>query len=83
MVTYWAKEESLFLPRARLMQNMVKNLTGFLSEPLLPLHLKFPRLMHLGLPVGFSTFIQPLFPVTLTHAPFDKSLVNHSLALSL
>jgi hypothetical protein len=41
METYWAKEESLFLPQAQLMKNMVKNLTSFLSEPLLSFHLKF------------------------------------------
>jgi hypothetical protein len=41
MATYWAKEESLFLLRAQLMQKLVENLTGFKSEPLLPLHLKF------------------------------------------
>jgi hypothetical protein len=32
MTTYWEKEESMFLPRAWLMQKMVKNLTDFLSE---------------------------------------------------
>jgi hypothetical protein len=83
MATYWVKEESFFLPRAQLMKKLVKKLTVFLSELLLPLHLKFPRFMHQGLPVGFSTFLQPLFHVTLTHAPFDKILVKHSLALSL
>jgi hypothetical protein len=41
MATYWVKEESLFLLQARLMQKLVENLTGFKSEPLLPLHLKF------------------------------------------
>jgi hypothetical protein len=83
MVTYWVKEESLFLPRAQLMQKLVKNLTSFfLSEPLLSLAFEIPQLMHLGLPVGFSTFIPPSFPVTLTNAPFDKSRVNNSLAPS-
>jgi hypothetical protein len=70
MATYWVKAESLFLLRARLMQKLVENLTGFKSEPLLPLYLKVLRLMPLGLPVGFSTFIPPSFPVTLTHALF-------------
>jgi hypothetical protein len=83
MVTYWVKEESLFLLQARLMRKLVENLTGFKSEPLLPLHLKFSWLMLLGLPVGFLTFIPPSFPVTLTHALFDKNLVKHSLAWSL
>jgi hypothetical protein len=58
MVTYWEKEESLFLLHARLMQKTVENLTGFKLEPLLPLHLKFSRLMPPGLPVGF---FEPLF----------------------
>jgi hypothetical protein len=40
MATYWVKAEYLFLPQARLMQKLVKNLIGFLSEPLLSLHLK-------------------------------------------
>ena len=39
--------------------------------------------MHLGILGGFSTFIPPSFPVTLTHAPFDKNLVKHSLKLGL
>jgi hypothetical protein len=41
MATYWVKEESLFLLQARLIQKLVENLTGFKSELLLPLHLKF------------------------------------------
>jgi hypothetical protein len=39
--------------------------------------------MPLALPVGFSTFIPPLFPVTLTHALFDKILVERSLVQTL
>jgi hypothetical protein len=57
MAIYWVKEESLFLPRARLMQKLVKNLTGFLSEPLLSLHLKFPGWCIWACLWGF----QPLF----------------------
>jgi hypothetical protein len=41
MAIYWAKEKSLFLLQAPLMQKLVEDLTGFKSEPLLPFHLKF------------------------------------------
>jgi hypothetical protein len=63
------------------MQNMIKNLTGFFIRASFILAFEIPWLVHLGMPVGFSTFILPSFPVTLTHAPFDKSPVNHPLEL--
>jgi hypothetical protein len=70
MVNYWVKAESLFLLRAQLVQKLLENLTGFKSEPLLPFHFKCLWLIPVGLPVGFPTFIPPLFSVTLTHALF-------------
>ena len=56
-----------------------EELNWFLSVPLLPLHLKFPSWCIQDCLWGF----QPSFPVTLTHTPFEKSLVKHSLALGL
>jgi hypothetical protein len=82
MVNYWVKEESLFLPQAqvKVMQKLIKNLIGFIRVSFI-LAFEIPWLVHLGLPVGFSTFIPPWFPITLTHTPFENSLLNNSLTL--
>jgi hypothetical protein len=85
MAIYWVKEKSLILPWAqvKVMQKLIKNLTGFFIRASFILAFEIPWLVHLGLHVGVSAFIPLSFTINLNHAPFHKSLVKHSVTLGL
>jgi hypothetical protein len=59
------------------MLKLVKNITGFIRASLF---LRLKSLVGASEPTcGVSTFIPPLFPVTMTHTLVNRSRANHSL----